>query len=182
MHEEWHVTVKGDPFQWRGICAQLGIKPLWIELNNFERQLMSASGFNPLTITNVSGQSVIEAAGFKVERIKHEVQPSDPAQLGRFGPDDVVYYECHIKLDGPFMPQLAMSSRDLFRDSRWYLTRRSAFSFEPSDFLRRVQQYLMRGQMYSGDIAGWEYEVAVMDTNRGIDHRWVTASNHQIKL
>jgi len=174
MHEEWHITVEGDPFQWRGFCTQLGIKPLWIELNTFERQLMCAITPHMLdeqecTIEGL--QREIERS-FKVVRFKHEVQPSDPAQLGRFGPNDIVYYECHVKIDGPFRPELAMSSRDLFRADRWYVTRRSHEAFEPTHFVRSVQDYMHRHRK-PALLAGWEYEAAVRDSNPNIDRLWV---------
>src|SRR5688572_6411795 len=78
MRQEFHVTVDGDPFKWRGLCASMNIKPLWIELNNFERQLMCAiTGADMLRecVTNV-GPYVkdFERAGFQILRTKHEVE------------------------------------------------------------------------------------------------------------
>lgn len=179
MNGEWHVTVEGSPILWHRLCTDLGIKPLWIELSNFERQLMCASKQDPREI--LLGPGV--ARQFKVVRIKHEVQPvtrtfdvstySDPAvyytQLTP-PPEHVCYYECHVKIDGPFIPNLPNASRDLFRDNRWYLTERSDKPFDPSWFLLHCRFILRHSTC---NVVGGEYEACILDTNRGLDNRWM---------
>lgn len=177
--EEHHVTVEGDPFQWRGFCAQLGIKPLWIELSTFERQLMCA-------ITRRADEAIraINATGsFKIVRIKHEVQPHtvdcnfvETGPYIRHVPDvaEVKYYECHVKLDGPFRPAIRMASRDLFRAERWYCTLRTTQPFDPRDFVERVKFWASIADGWRGPsrVAGFEYEACVLDTNPELDARW----------
>lgn len=156
-HEEWHVTVAPDTdvVEWYLFCRAVGIKPLHIELNNFERQLMCAASFDPLT--------VILHAGFTVIRSKYEVSALLPGETA-------MYWECHVKLDGPFMPALAGSSRDLYRQERWYSTRRSYVRpFLSSDWVLATRNAVDN----RNTIAGFEYEAAIFDSNPSLDARWL---------
>jgi len=152
-HEEWHVTVDGiDPITWRLFCLEHNIKPLYIELNNFNTQLMCAANFD--------AEEMIASAGINIVRVKHEVS------LPVHG-EPVVYWECHVKLDGPFVPEVEMSSRDLYRVDRWYATMRQPKQFDYQAFV----DYIVRpsGCKY----AGHEYECAIKDTNPAIDRGWL---------
>lgn len=152
-HEEWHVTVVGKtcPVDWYRWChEEAHIKPLYIELNNFERQLMCAASFDP--------REAILNAGFKIIRIKHEVSALRPGEKA-------LYWECHVKLDGAFEPTLQMSSRDLFRHYRWYTTRRQATPFNASDYAQSIIDLC-------GPITELEYEAAIFDSNPELDARW----------
>lgn len=160
--QEYHITVAGDPWHWRRYIQALNartflppIKALWIELNNFERQLMLASPVLCL--------GEVEHAGFRVLRVKHEV-----GELYRDDPQPL-YYECHLKIDGKFRADLPMSSRDLYRESRWYLTKRETHPFNPQPWLWEMQQVL---QGTDARYAGHEYEACLMDDNPGLDARW----------
>lgn len=164
MNGEYHVTVDGDPF-----CARHGIKPLWIELNNFNRQVLSASAFDP---TNI-----IAGAGWSIIRTKFEVQPSridisthDKAnQFIEWSVGACYYYECHVKLDGPFLPTMPMASRDLYRPNRWYCTMRHRNPFDYAGFVREVTGTVGAFGSY---YAGHEYEACLSDTNEGLDAGW----------
>jgi len=173
---EWHITVEGNNFQnvlrWSAFCAQTGIKPLWIELNDYRRQLMCAAR------ENVSRD--IHAAGFDIIRVKHEVQPTcqrldisthkDILPMSKFldVPAEVaVYYECHVKFDGPFKPIMPMASRDLLRESRWYMTSRAT---QPFDYAALVHEAC--GANPDCRFAGYEYEAALIDSNPGLDKGW----------
>jgi hypothetical protein len=170
---EWHVTVKGDPFQWRGFCTAIGIKPLWIELNNFETQLMCAAHENP--------QKEIFQAGWEIIRVKHEVEtfPIDITchqdQHRKVMPEEIegaLYYECHVKIDGPFQPGFPMSSRDLYRHDRWYVTKREARPFDPGPFASVIARCInLRGKQ--GVVDEYEYEAALIDSNHDLDARWL---------
>lgn len=172
-HEEFHVTVAGDPFQWRGFCTAIGIKPLWIELNNLDLQLMCAANEDPT--------SVIEAAGWQILRNKHEVEthPLDITSMQdehtRWLPEVVegaLYYECHVKLDGPFNPHFMGSSRDLFRVNRWYVTKRETRPFDPQPFVNTIRR--MAGLVRLPSVsAEFEYEAAIRDSNPDIDKGWL---------
>lgn len=162
--EEWHVTVEGvDAVTWANWCAESGIKPLYIELSNFERQLMCAAQDDPSDMILLCTK---EGGGLpgttKIVRVKHEVS--------ELWDDEVaVYYECHVKLDGPFRVDWPNASRDLYRDERWYRTRRSAAPFDPATF-----RDLARSQSKPSVIAGMEYEACLSDTNPGLDSRWIS--------
>lgn len=184
-HEEYHVTVEGDPMYWPEVCSDLGIKPLWIELNTFERQLMCAAKPQPGGVLKLAQR--IESYGYKIVRMKDEIQPtrldistyaSPCLFLDVPNPADVIYYECHIKLDGPFRPAIRMSSRDLYRDDRWYITTRHEKPFEAAFLAHleaQVRQWVSYPDAYRGSsvIAGIEYEAAVLDTNQALDAHWV---------
>lgn len=161
-HEEFHVTVTGDPLQWRGFCAKQGIKPLWIELNNFNTQLMCAAAEDP--------SAAIAAAGWNIVRVKHEVQAPPSVDISTHS-EPVLYYECHVKFDGRFQPQFKMTSRDLFRmwpgdTCRWYATRRQESPFDPEGFAKFI------GGMVAANLVEYEYEACLRDTNPGLDARW----------
>lgn len=172
-HGEWHVTVLGDPFQWRGFCAAIGIKPLWIELNNFETQLMCAADHDP--------RQEIFQGGWQVIRTKHEVEtfPIDITTHNQKGPtwlpetiEGALYYECHVKIDGPFKPVFQMSSRDLFRRDRWYVTKREARPFNGKDFAEDIDRVLNHFPGGQCTIDEYEYEAALIDTNHELDDNW----------
>ena len=159
-HEEYHVTVEGDPFQWRGFCAAVGIKPLWIELSTFERQLMCAAKYDPTRHIELTG-------AFKIVRVKHEV-----SELQEF--ERALYWECHVKLNGPFYAKAPMASRDLYRPDRWYITRRED---QPFDYLEFVDWVKFHSAAREGlTVAGFEYEAALKDTNRDLDGNWILES------
>lgn len=188
MLQELHITVTGDQHQWRGFCTRLGIKALHIELSTFERQLMCAIPGSwwvneygkdvPVVAISHSLTNEMHRAGFQVVRVKHEHQAEIVEVVGIVNhlqrePEQtygVKYYECHVKLDGEFMPYLQMTSRDLFRDERWYCTLRQATPFNPRDFVDHVRNST-RGHAV---IAGWEYEACVLDTNPELDARWAS--------
>lgn len=179
MKQEWHVTVQGDPFQWRGWCIANGIKPLWIELNNFNRQLMCAitekdmvdACIDPAIIAagDVTPYTVDMAkAGFEILRVKHEVQAPHNIDIATHG-TPVIYYECHLKYDGRFRPELKATSRDLFRDHRWYATKRSETPFDPIAFKDFVERIIAQ----RAHLDSFEYEACLFDSNPGLDHRWI---------
>jgi hypothetical protein len=172
-HSEWHITVTGDPFQWQGFCASQGIKPLWIELNNFSTQLMCAANFNPT--------DAIQKAGWNIIRTKHEVSVDliDVSTVtkrqfvhGALPEEPVLYYECHVKFDGRFQPQYKMTSRDLFRArngaDRWYATKREEHPFDADAFANFIHK--LNGERSHLD--SWEFEACLIDTNPGLDDRW----------
>lgn len=169
-HEEWHVTVTGDPLVWPRMCAAFGAKPLWIELSTFERQLMCACPRRPPLITHrfPEGEETIISCGafgrFPVVRIKHEVAVALPDEA-------VQYYECHVKLNGPFNPKAPLASRDLYRENRWYSTMRSTLEFDPIEWV----EFLMKHPrlIAQSTIAGWEYEACILDTHQSLDEHWV---------
>jgi hypothetical protein len=167
-HEEWHITVTGDPVLWKNFCTAYGIKPLWIELNNFERQLMCAIT-SPAKYTKMKGILHANPELFTIIREKHEAMPNGTEQ-------NPIYYECHVKLDGFFLPYMGMSSRDLYRENRWYATHRQKTPFDPNDFLEYVKncvvEKLPEFPNSESVIAGMEYEVALVDTNPNLDKRW----------
>lgn len=176
MKDEWHITVVGDQHEWRGWCTNMGIKPLRIELSTFEVQLMCAipgtwvtDEYGPCVSPDAAIASLIKEMQtfdkFHVVRVKHEVQCH--AIIPR-----VLYYECHVKLDGPFAPAQRMASRDLFRDQRWYLTRRRLEPFDALYFVECVRHQLLHDNNRSV-ISGWEYEAAIIDTYPELDSRWV---------
>lgn len=188
QREEWHVTVEGDPSQWRGWCVCNNIKPLWIELNTFERQLMCAipgSLGRQVEHGNEVARNIIEGIhrSFNIVRVKHEVQPvkldvsthGEPDQfIETFGDITPVYYECHVKCDGPFRPAMQMASRDLFRESRWYITRRSPSPFNAREFVDMVRGWVALPDGWRGPsvVHSFEYEACVLDTNPNLDINW----------
>jgi len=187
MRSEFHITVNGDPFQWRGWCIRNGIKPLWIELNNFNRQLMCAITGDDMRQACIP-QAMIDAgdvtpytrdivkAGFEILRVKHEVEPGriDVTNHGDIAHKFIVrelrgacYYECHVKFDGPFKPFLPMTSRDLFRADRWYATFRAP---QPFDFAGFVHE--MCAATPDCTYAGFEFEACLHDSNVMLDKGW----------
>lgn len=187
--EEWHITVSHDNpsavSNWHQWCLNHGVKPLYIELANYERQLMLASGseLSPRgDQTTLLGQ--VERSGWKVQRVKHEVQAQRDVLVA-----GALYYECHVKLDGDFLPDVSDlylhghtgTSRDLYRPNRWYVTQRSAEPFDPEEFERRVRTALAQelelrvqaGVRVGARLAGSEYEACLVDTNRQLDARWL---------
>jgi hypothetical protein len=177
IHEEWHITVAGatadDVLRWRATCASLGVKALWIELSTFERQLMCASSYNCA--------QAITARGWEIIRVKHEMQPTrlDVSTFEKPNtfldvPQQYVYHECHVKLDGIFRANFPMASRDLLREHRWYATFRQVAPFDPSDFLDRITRWALIPDGWRGvsSVAGYEYEAAILDTNPNLDQHW----------
>lgn len=172
--EEWHITVEGDQHVWRGFCASIGIKALHIELNTFERQLMCAipgtwltneyGSYVPAADAIVALHSEMSKKGFRVVRVKHEV-----ACRAYDVVPDALYYEVHCKFDGPFKPALRMTSRDLFRNERWYLTQRKQEPFDPQ-FIAGIAG-IAAGS--ANRLDSFEYEACVLDTNPHLDAEWV---------
>ena len=155
--EEWHVTVDGvDPIRWRKFCVEHDIKPLYIELNNFNTQLMCATAFDPIDLIN-SGA----LPGIHIVRVKHEV--STPTYAER-----QIYWECHVKFNGPFHPRFPCSSRDLYRIDRWYATWRHPEQFDAAAFAA-----LAIKQARDCKFAGYEYECAIQDSNPSLDKGWL---------
>jgi hypothetical protein len=145
--EEWHITVDADPVRWHRFCGIIGVKPLYIELSTFERQLMCASKHNPADEIIRQGRNFLGQA--QIIRIKHE---------------------CHVKLDGPFDPNAEeMVSRDLYRKDRWYITKRRRNPFIAEDFVNDVRTFAIDSKRVI--VAGWEYEAALIDTNPELDAR-----------
>lgn len=196
-HEEFHVTVapsktqttfgltrtRNLAFDWRRFCETLQIKPLWIELNTFETQLMCAAPTDPTEL--------IIRAGYEILRFKHEVgvEPINVSTFQDLGPRFIpgtepraLYYECHVKLDGPFRPDLPLASRDLYRQERWYMTHRSSAPFDGKAFVDAV----MGNLRHTGDeittLAGWEYEAAIEDTNSALDAKWIERAHRTYDL
>lgn len=174
--DEWHITVTGDQHHWRGFCTSIGIKPLRIELSTFEVQLMCAIsgswvaeeyGARPDAAIHALQREMM-SRGFTTCRVKHELQAAAHEVI-----PDAMYYECHIKLDGPFDPQAAMASRDLFREDRWYITRRELAPFDPAAWVRSMRDGLRHFSSSRAVIHSYEYEAAVLDTNPALDARWV---------
>lgn len=155
-HQEWHVTVEGDPVRWHSLCERANIKPLYIELNNFERQLMCAAKQDPRDFYFLTNP----AFGFTTVRVKHEVERILDGETA-------LYYECHVKFDGPFRSQFEMTSRDLYRQHRWYMTLRQEQPFEPLDFVGYAKASAPESRFI-----GFEYEACLLDTNKELDKRW----------
>lgn len=195
IHEEYHVTVRGDAVRWWSVCQGIGIKPLWIELNNFERQLMCATEKDPHV--NWAGVTMLEHfvhRGFEIVRVKHEKQvpPNRRVEFVKSMPlvvffdkapeppkpslDHIIqpiYYECHLKFDGLFNPNLFMASRDLYRVDRWYVTKREPVPFDPATFQWHIED-LLRRYRWPAKCVEAEYEACVSDTNTELDARWVS--------
>ena len=165
--EEWHVTVSGiDAPEWHALCRDLDVKPLHIELSNLDLQLMLATSRNPTSFINAFPSRV------HVTRIKHEIEVP-PCFAGVHpslgGP---IYYECHVKFDGMRFPAHApyLMSRDLYRENRFYATKRQRTPFDPSAFVRETM-----GRFHYAIYAGHEYEACLTDTNPNLDADWIKA-------
>ncbi len=178
-HEEFHVTVEGDPFRWQGFCVSHGIKPLWIELNNFETQLMCASPTDPTEFIKAAGWPIVrvkqEVAPVSIDVTTHGVDPKDWPQILRTFPlakgETALYHECHVKIDGPFISWMPMASRDLYRHNRWYVTKRQERPFDPDRFAKHVK-FILDHEPGGCRIAEHEYEVCIVDSNKDIDKNW----------
>jgi hypothetical protein len=162
-HEEWHVTVEGDPLAWATFCQEREAKPLYIELSDRRLQLLSALSFDPEEDTGAGCSFLDEAtaAGFKVVRLKHEVSTLRPGEIA-------LYYEAHAKFDGPFRHDQRSSSRELYRGNRWYLTRREAEPFSLEQF-----EAATRLMSKPSKFVGSEYEVCIFDSNPALDDGWL---------
>ena len=161
-HEEWHVTVEGDPIAWGAFCREYGFKPLFIELSNHTTQLMCEASVDPRAII----ASVItedEQPLFKVVRTKHEVSKLREGETA-------LYYEAHVKFHGPWRLDRKGVSRDLFRvhSQRWYMTQRSLEPFSGGAFAVKAQ-LLARPSTF----VEYEYEACILDTNLNLDTGWV---------
>lgn len=182
-HEETHITVDGDPIRWHRWCLSHGIKPLWIELNTFQRQLMCAIKTHGPESVAWWQQRIVDA-GFIIVRVKREIQPyklditvhsdTEKRYLDVPTPAEAIYYECHAKFDGPFRPSWHMASRDLYRENRWYVTTRRSRPFDPQEWLDTVAGWarVADGWRDVSVLVGSEYEAAVLDTNPELDARW----------
>jgi hypothetical protein len=145
---------------WHAFCtSERNVKPLYIELPNGELQLMCQMSDDP----DPSFLEACEDAGFKIVRIKHEVN-----QLR--DDETALYYECHVKVNGPWMKNIAMISRNLYRAGRWYITRRLESPFDGQQFSDLCRLRLDKSKYQKFD--GFEYEIVVEDTNPDLDARW----------
>lgn len=161
-HEEWHVTVKGDPIAWAAFCAENGMKPLHIELSNRETQLMCAASFDPRALIHELVDEN-ERQLFTIIRVKHEVSDLLDGETA-------LYWEAHVKFNGPFRIDRKGTSRDLFRthEQRWYMTHRQATPFVADAFAARAQMMSKPSQF-----AECEYEACILDTNPALDGGWL---------
>ncbi len=161
-HEEWHITVKGDPLLWAQFCRENGLKPLFLEMPNHTTQLLSASSFDPRPLLNeVLGEN--ERALFTVIRVKHEVSLARDSEKP-------VYYEAHVKFNGPFRTDRKGASRDLYRthEQRWYLTHRQSTPFAADAFAAKAVS-LAKPSRFDAV----EYEAVLIDTNPALDGGWL---------
>jgi len=158
--EEWHVTILGDPIAWHAFCLEHGLKPLYIELQNGELQLMCASAHDPrYFLSGVVDED--ERPIFPVVRVKHEVSALRDGETA-------VYYEAHVKFNGPWRTDRKGVSRDLFRVQRWYMTKRSRAPFDADAHAK-----LSTSQARPSRFAEVEYEVCILDTNPKLDEGWL---------
>lgn len=162
-HEEHHITVAGDPIKWYGFCRKQKIKPLYIELNNRNLQLMCAVDGNDPRIDIGILQDAMTDAGFTVLRHKHEVSELREGEKP-------LYWECHVKIDGVFRTDFGLTSRDLYRTNRWYVTRRLQRRFDGDAFAELIRRRLQGKQDQRYD--SFEYEACIVDTNPGLDKGW----------
>jgi hypothetical protein len=191
--EEWHVTVRGISMsEWELWCDSLGIKPLDIELSTFERQRMCAFDGTRFTLAQFMQEQASTIRPFEIVRVKHEVEAplkcltSCPAYSNYQPPyydctcgaeRERLYYECHVKFDGVRFPAHApyLMSRDLYREKRFYATKRERTPFDPAPF---VQETVDRFKTYA-DYVGHEYEACLSDSNPQLDAHWIAAlRNH----
>ena len=160
--EDWHITVEGvTPIAWLNACAEYGVKPLMIELPDGRIQLMSETGLDPAPFLEM-----LTKAGVKVVRVKHEVTALREGERA-------LYWEVHVKFDGPYRADRKGASRDLYRSlggvrGRWYLTRRSPVAFDATEYLDRAAM-LGKGSLF----VGAEYEACLSDTNPALDADWL---------
>jgi hypothetical protein len=157
-HEEYHVTVLGEPMAWFEFCRGAGIKPLFIELSDRRVQLLCAADFDPRVLIDDDGR-------FKVIRYKHEVSALLEGERA-------LYYEAHAKFDGPVRFDFKGTSRDLFRvtgavDGRWYQTRRRVDGPVDERFLEDAPVMAKHSTF-----VGSEVEIVLEDTNPSLDFDW----------
>jgi hypothetical protein len=185
MFYEVHVTVDStDVERWEKLCANLGIKPLLIELacGTYRRQLMCAAlhngtGHTARRYADWLVESVHEA-GFEILRVKLE-QPLTDAQPG----DIIAYLETHLKLllvneEIPLLNQLAGNdlyiSRSLLGStsnrSKWYLTQRT-YGIDPkqSELIFKATLSAIGTRL---PIVKMEMEAVIFDTNPAVDSGW----------
>lgn len=165
---EAHVTVGNvDPIEWFNFCHEHTLKPLYIELSNHAIQLMCAvavAGPDDEFLKTLQEDFREAFPQGEVLRVKVETNLMTPEERS-------VYYECHVKIDGPMRTDMPwMSSRDLYRKDRWYLTLRSPHPFDGEAFYRKVIKRL-EGRA-TQRVVSYEYEVAILDTNPGLDAGW----------
>lgn len=170
-HEEYHVTVDGiDPIAWHAFCSDQGVKPLYIELSTRNLQLMCALKSLPAegasdapTFSDFTDAIAASFPEVRIVREKFEVNVMNQDERP-------VYYECHVKIDGPMLFNFPMASRDLYRQARWYVSKRSRNPFDADAFYRQI---LKRFEGRANQkIVGYEYEVCVRDTNHALDAGW----------
>lgn len=163
-HEEFHATIEGiDPIIWHRICLDNGIKPLYIELSTRNLQIMCAMHADPRQPEGdlVPFEQAIKDEGGKIVRLKREVSELAEGETP-------IYYECHVKLDGPVRWDRRNVSRDLYRVDRWYVTKRSPSPFNAEEYVK-----LTAGMTKGSKIAGFEYEICIEDTNPSLDLGWI---------
>jgi hypothetical protein len=161
-HEEWHITVKGDPVRWADFCREHDLKPLFIELQGGATQLMCASSFDPsILLLDLVDEN--ERQLFTIIRVKHEVS------VLRDG-ERALYYEAHVKFNGPWRTDRKGVSRDLYRahEQRWYMTHRQATPFDAAAFGAKAT-VLARPSRFDEV----EYEACILDTNPALDGGWL---------
>jgi hypothetical protein len=164
--EEWHVTVEnGNPVHWDYVCRMYGIDPLFIELSDFRLQLLCTMRTPPTEPVAGEGSptflDLCTLEGFTVIRIKHEVSALRDGEVA-------LYYESHLKLDGPFRLDRKDASRDLYRANRWYRTKRSAQPFDAQEW-----GGIATSQSKPSKAVGLEYEAVLVDTNVALDAGWL---------
>jgi hypothetical protein len=157
---EYHVTVVlTNPVSWWNFCMTHGIKPLYIELNNFRRQAMCGAKHDP--------SDLIRTTGWQIIREKIEVNPLQHTMYA----DRAIYYEAHMKLRGHMDGTVKGASRDLYRSGRWYITRRAKEPFDPNELwrFRPVREEWLSSPHW----LNVEYEACVYDTNEELDYGWI---------
>lgn len=135
------------------------IEPLYFELSNRTLQLVGMTSKDPSALI-----TLIESKGWKVVRVKHTVSARIPGE-------DVVYYEAHVRFHGELRADLKLTSRDLYRHQRWYMTRRS-----PKEFDAKAFERLAAGLGKQSRVLGSTYMVCIEDTNPSLDDGWYMPS------
>jgi len=146
------------------------VKPLYIELSNRNLQLMCACGQDWLDTKSANGthEDFLNAVAHafpdgRVTRLKHEVSALAPGE-------HALYWEAHVKVDGVFRPDFGMASRDLYREKRWYVTRRLRQQFDGLAFAKLTEGRLKHKADQKYD--SFEYEAVLIDTNPELDKGW----------
>jgi hypothetical protein len=183
MFEEHITVISTDIEKFKKDCQLIGVKPIVIDTQNTEQQVMTSKVFKEDYYSFVpTTPKRLEAMGYEVLRRKYELNPY------KYNLDNIVYLESHIRLvtntvfdyktiNGICEEFTLHKSKNLFKvegDTKYQMVTYRDYNNNLLDFERHmgtVKEYLNINEIVYDKV---EVEACIFDDNVTVDKNWLT--------